>query len=159
MEITFNGKTYIPVKYRQAQKGELFLNEYDLSVDKLQYDTMSSVLVVKEKEHPMRKITKMAVYAFENALPFNKGNTSVEVFPNVTILKLHGNAIAYKYNDPENTVSVTDATWQTNTTKERLNGILESLGAYIYQKAFKWFLVDSTGTREMQGGNVYDINK
>lgn len=71
----------------------------------------------------MRKITQESVNAFLNAVPFNKQNMKVEVLPNVTILRLHGNAIAYLYNDPERTLSVTTAGWNTNTTKERLNGI------------------------------------
>lgn len=71
----------------------------------------------------MRKVTEQSVAAFLNAEKFSSGNTTVEVLPNVTILRLHGNAIAYRYNDPEKTLSVTDAGWKTNTTKERLNGI------------------------------------
>ena len=71
-----------------------------------------------------RKITQQAINAFMNAQKFCAGNTSVEVLPNVTILKLHSNAIAYRYNDPERTLSVTNAGWQSNTTKERLNGLL-----------------------------------
>ena len=71
----------------------------------------------------MRKITKESTEAFNNATPFNKQNMSVEVKPNVTILKLHGNAIAYRYNDPERTLSITNCGWESNTTKERLNAL------------------------------------
>jgi hypothetical protein len=71
----------------------------------------------------MRTITKNAVNAFLNAQKFKTDNTSVEIEPNVTILKLHGNPIAYKYNDPEKTLSITNAGWFSNTTKERLNGL------------------------------------
>ena len=71
----------------------------------------------------MRTITKEAVKNFLNAIEFKKDNTKVEVFENVTVLKLHNNSIAYKYNDPEQTLSITMAGWITNTTKERLNGI------------------------------------
>jgi len=63
----------------------------------------------------MRKITKESIQAFLSAEPFNKQNTSVEVLPNVTILKLHSNPIAYLYNDPNNTLSITNADWFTNT--------------------------------------------
>ena len=65
----------------------------------------------------MRKISKESIQAFINAEPFNKQNMQVEVLPNVTILKLHNNPIAYRYNDPKQTLSITNAGWQTNTTK------------------------------------------
>jgi hypothetical protein len=85
----------------------------------------------------MRQITNDSINAFLNARKFNRQNMSVEVLPNVTILKLHNNAIAYKYNDPEKTLSITNCGWFSNTTKERLNGLPN---VNIYQKAFKWFL-------------------
>jgi hypothetical protein len=71
----------------------------------------------------MKKITQQAVNKFLNAETFKSKNTSVEVLPNVTILKLHGNAIAYRYNDPEKTLSITTCGWNTNTTRERLNSL------------------------------------
>lgn len=84
-----------------------------------------------------RKITRAAINAFMNAAKFCGGNTSVDVLPNVTILKLHGNAIAYRYNDPERTLSITNAGWQSNTTKERLNGLPN---VSISQKQGTWYL-------------------
>lgn len=85
----------------------------------------------------MRKITQETVKAFNNSTPFKKANMEVEVLPNVTIMKLHGNSIAYRYNDPEKTLSITNCGWQSRTTKERLNGIE---GVNIYQKSGQWFL-------------------
>ena len=71
----------------------------------------------------MRKIEKLAVMKFMNAEKFCQSNTSVEVLPNVTILKLHNNPIAYRYNDPERTLSIQTCGWNTNTTKSKLNSI------------------------------------
>lgn len=71
----------------------------------------------------MRKITQESIGSFNSNTPFNKANMSVEVLPNVTILKLHGNSIAYRYNNPERTLSITTCGWDTPTTKERLNGL------------------------------------
>ncbi len=85
----------------------------------------------------MRQITQDSVNAFMNASPFKKQNMEVEVLPNVTILKLHGNSIAYRYNDPERTLSITNCGWETTTTKERLNGLS---GVQINQKAGIWYL-------------------
>ena len=49
----------------------------------------------------MRQITQQSVNAFMNAQKFKKQNMKVEVLPNVTLLKLHNNTIAYRYNDPQ----------------------------------------------------------
>lgn len=85
----------------------------------------------------MRKITKDSINAFMNAKEFKRDNTQVEVLPNVTVLKLHNNAIAYRYNDPERTLTISNCGWFTPTTKERLNALPN---VNIYQKNFKWFL-------------------
>tara|TARA_R110000737_G_C14504481_1_gene472528 strand:- start:119 stop:412 length:294 start_codon:yes stop_codon:yes gene_type:complete len=85
----------------------------------------------------MRTITEQSTKAFLNAKKFNKQNMCVEVLPNVTILKLHGNEIAYKYNNPEQTLSITNCGWFSNTTKERLNALPN---VSIQQKNFVWFL-------------------
>ena len=71
----------------------------------------------------MRKITKAAIAAFNSATPFKQDNTTIKVLPNVTIMLLYNNEIAYRYNDPEKTLSITTAGWDTPTTKERLNSI------------------------------------
>lgn len=97
----------------------------------------------------MRKITRESIEAFNNAVPFNKSNTIVEVLPNVTVLKLFGNEIAYRYNDPEGTLSITNAGWESNTTKERLNALD---GVSIYQKNHVWYLND-----EPWDGKLTDI--
>lgn len=85
----------------------------------------------------MRKITEQSVNAFMNAKKFSKQNMVVEVLPNVTILKLHNNAIAYRYNNPEKTLSITNCGWFSNTTKERLNALPN---VNIYQKNWNWYL-------------------
>ena len=85
----------------------------------------------------MRQITSESVTAFLNGKKFKKSNMSVEVLPNVTVLKYQGNEIAYKYNDPEKTLSITNCGWFSNTTKERLNGLPN---VNIVQKNFVWYL-------------------
>jgi hypothetical protein len=75
-----------------------------------------------------------------NATPFKKSNMQVEVLDNVTILRLHGNAIAYLVygdNDQKRTLLITNCGWFSNTTKERLNAIP---GVTIKQKNFNWYL-------------------
>ena len=85
----------------------------------------------------MRHITRDSINAFYNASEFSKSNMVVEVLPNVTILKYHNNAIAYRYNDPEKTLTITNCGYFTNTTKERLNGLE---GVNIVQSNFVWYL-------------------
>ena len=91
----------------------------------------------------MRQITIESVTAFLNGEKFNKSNMNVEVLPNVTILKYQGNSIAYKYNNPKKTISITNRGWSSNTTKERLNGVIYLSGVNIkpiYQKNWQWYL-------------------
>jgi len=85
----------------------------------------------------MRNITEQAIVAFYSANKFKVSNTQIIVKDNVTIMLLHGNEIAYRYNDPEHTVSIRDAGWASNTTKERLNGLN---GVHIQQKKGQWYL-------------------
>ena len=106
--------------------------------------------VTNFKTSHMRDITRRAVQAFMNAEPFRRDNTTVEVQPNVTILRLHGNPIAYRYNDPERTLSVSACGWFTNTTKERLNGIPN---VHINQKKGQWYL-----NGNQWDGNLIDIS-
>jgi hypothetical protein len=97
----------------------------------------------------MRAITKQSIKAFMNAEPFKKSNMEVEVLPNVTVLKLFGNRIAYRYNDPERTISITNCGWDTPTTKERLNALPN---VSIQQKNFEWFL-----NGEKWNGELIDV--
>ena len=98
----------------------------------------------------MRKITLEASVHFMSAQKFKKDNTEVEVLPNVTILRLHGNAIAYRYNDPERTLSITHCGWPTNVTKERLNGLPN---VHIRQRDCQWFL-----NGEAWDGQMIDVS-
>lgn len=97
----------------------------------------------------MRQITRDSVDAFMSSRKFRKQNMEVKVLPNVTILLLHGNEIAYRYNDVDRTLSITDCGWQSVTTKERLNGIPN---VQIQQKNFEWFL-----NGKEWNGNLIDI--
>lgn len=98
----------------------------------------------------MKKITKEAINAFNNRRMYKSSNTQVTVEPNVTILWLHDNAIAYRYNDPERTLSITNCGWFSNTTKERLNAIPN---VNIYQKKGVWYLNGNEWD-----GNLIDVN-
>ena len=83
----------------------------------------------------MRKITKEAVDKFLAREPFKKSNMQVDECYGQYRLKLHGNTIAVL--DEFNMLSISDAGWQSNTTKERLNGLPH---VHIKQKNWSWFL-------------------
>lgn len=68
----------------------------------------------------MRNITEQAINAFTEGKPFKKRNTKVRIEGDIVILLLHNNEIAKIDSDG---TWVTDAGWNTNTTRERLNGI------------------------------------
>jgi hypothetical protein len=85
----------------------------------------------------MKKITSEAVSAFMDARSFRKSNMTIEVQPNVTIIRLYGHPIAYRYNDPERTLSISACGWLTNTTKERLNALPN---VRIHQRNWQWYL-------------------
>ena len=103
----------------------------------------------------MRQITKQAVNKFNNNESFNKDNTRVifsDLIAPTTKLFLHDNLIAYK---KYSSLVITNAGWFSNTTKERLNGLLDSIGFdKIYQKNFEWFLAD-----KKWNGNIVRILK
>ena len=104
----------------------------------------------------MRQITKDSVNAFMNAQKFNRQNMQVEVLPNVTVLKLHGNTIAYRYNDPQRTLTIDSCGWLTLTTKERLNALPD---VNIQQNNFVWFLNGEEWNGQKIDINIKTINK
>jgi hypothetical protein len=98
----------------------------------------------------MRLVTEKSVEKFLNAEPFKMSNTEIEVLPNVTIFKLFGNAIAYRYNNPERTLSITNCGYLTPTTKDRLNSLPN---VNIKQTKGIWFL-----NGKEWNGELIDIN-
>lgn len=97
----------------------------------------------------MRKVTEQSVQAFLNRREFNSGNTCVKTENGVTVLYLHNNPIARMLEDGE--IEVSNCGYETNTTKERLNGVLElaDTGSKIFQKNFEWF-ISGTAIGDMQ---------
>lgn len=78
----------------------------------------------------MRKITKEIVHAFENGYKLRKGND----YTDGEAMFLHGNKIAEKR---DGALWITNAGWNTVTTKERLNGLD---GVTIFQRKHVWYL-------------------
>jgi hypothetical protein len=83
----------------------------------------------------MRKITKEAVDKFLSRTPFSKSNMRVIEYGDTYRLLLHGNTIASI--DEMGVLSVTNAGWRSNTTKERLNGLPD---VRVHQRNWNWYL-------------------
>lgn len=86
----------------------------------------------------MRKVTQQSVNAFMSHKAGKFGNTEVKVQKvqdyEIVSLHLHGNCIATIGGGELN---IRHAGWQTNTTKERLNGLPN---VSIQQKKGVWYL-------------------
>ena len=96
----------------------------------------------------MRKITEDSINAFRNKRNFNRQNMSVSYnkSEDTSYMALHGNTIAiYKHFNGE--LSISNCGWESVTTKERLNGIIDTMTTgvdRIYQKDWTWYLNGNT---------------
>ena len=110
----------------------------------------------------MRKIEEKMITAIQNKKNWSKDNTSVSVIiysPEDTVIlkqithitvRLHSHEILNIINKQ---LLLSDAGYQTKTTKSRLNAILSlyDLGK-IYSKDYQWYLNDEewTGSKEFE---------
>lgn len=97
----------------------------------------------------MRKITSEVVNALYGKGNFNKSNTVVEYLlqphSETSDVYLFDNLIA-RYNHRSEELQIFNQGWYSNTTKERLNGILGAFnGSYIKQHRFVWYVVLPNG--------------
>ena len=111
----------------------------------------------------MRKIETQMNKAIRSRKDWKSGNTRVEITydwvteKSAAIVYLHGNKIAVV--DEEN-VQIFDGGWQSNTTKSRLNAIIEEFimpAAGVFQKNWEWFVrlsLDFTNVIPFESGMV-----
>ena len=94
----------------------------------------------------MRKIERQINHAIQSNQAWQSGNTAImtslgnAVTGPVSHVFLHGNKIA---EVGDTFIRFFDGGWQTNTTKSRLNAILEAHGDEgdrVFQKNFDWFV-------------------
>ena len=94
----------------------------------------------------MRKISQLAAQAFLHGKSFHMSNTVVQNETGTIFMYLHGNRIAMRELavDDISTVRIALAGWATPTTRERLNGLLDTLGADVklYQSKHCQYLGD-----------------
>ena len=94
----------------------------------------------------MRKIEQQMNSAIQNNLNWQSANTSVhfDEESGVSVVRLHGNKIA---EVGDTFIRLFDGGFQSNTTKSRLNAILQAHGDEgdcVFQKKFEWFVTLNT---------------
>ena len=83
--------------------------------------------------------------AIRNRVNFSSSNTAVRHgFEGEADVYLHGNHIATVM---QNSIIIKDGGWQSNTTKSRLNALLDEFayGMRVIQRDFVWYLDDRFG--------------
>ena len=106
----------------------------------------------------MRLIERLMINAIQHKLDWRKDNTEVLYSPSrdVSCVYLHNNLIATIDN---NSVEIYDGGWQSNTTKSRLNALINGLcDGYkcgVYQKNYEWFITDNNETVEFEHGYTF----
>jgi len=106
----------------------------------------------------MRKIETQMIQAIQNNKSWQSANTSVQFIEENETSKvyLHGNHIATVGDDY---VEIFDGGYQSNTTKSRLNAIInEFCNAFtdgVFQKNYQWFVRDNNVTKEFTNGYIF----
>lgn len=88
----------------------------------------------------MRKIERAMNRAVRSRSNFSSSNTKVVAgWDGEADVYLHGNHIA---TVKSNSIIIKDGGWQSNTTKSRLNALLDefSYGMRVFQKNYEWFV-------------------
>tara|TARA_B100001057_G_scaffold377972_1_gene383299 strand:+ start:1104 stop:1445 length:342 start_codon:yes stop_codon:yes gene_type:complete len=107
----------------------------------------------------MRKIESDMNTAIRNRSDFRSSNTTVENAFNTdtnqmeAVVKLHGNHIATVTN---NALVLFDGGWQSNTTKSRLNALIneftDGTKNGVFQKNWSWFVTSNGATSDFVDG-------
>lgn len=107
----------------------------------------------------MRKIESQMIAAVLNGRDFKSGNTEVHNSDHGTIVRLHGNKIA-QVDHKAQVIWITDAGWQTTTTKSRLNALLSGVAGRgsIFQKDFVWYLQRADYAIQMDRNEAYAVS-
>ena len=109
----------------------------------------------------MRKVSREVISAFLAGKSKKVANT----YSYGNCLYLHGNQIASNINGA---IRIFDGGWSSNTTKERLNALLqlmkyedyEMIADCVFQKNFQWFLQYNNGDKaNFQNGTIVGVKK
>ena len=106
----------------------------------------------------MRLIEKQMNNAIRCNQNFQKDNTTVINIGTKSFVYLHGNHIATVGSD---FLQIFDGGWQSNTTKSRLNALInEFCNAYtdgVFQQNFCWFINTAAGVRDFVNGYEFAL--
>ena len=102
----------------------------------------------------MKKITLEMCHAMEQGKEMKKANTQVEYGSTAMYAYLHGNLIATVTTER---LYLRSGGWQSNTTKERLNGLLTWYGLpyAIVQRNFIWYIMHTKTGKLTPWGKSY----
>jgi hypothetical protein len=104
----------------------------------------------------MRVIEKKMLTAIKAGKSVDLGNTSVNVWDNVTTVRLFNNEIA-RFDFATGQLEITTR-YKSATTKSRLNAILrEFANTSIYQTNYIWYYADNTYTNGAR--TFYGVSK
>ena len=110
----------------------------------------------------MRKIEQQMINAIKSETDWKSGNTKVVNFFNdgdkcvVSSVFLHGNKIA---EVTDHDMTIFDGGWQTNTTKSRLNALINefcnAVTDGVFQKNYQWFVSDNKVIKDFTNGYTF----
>ena len=106
----------------------------------------------------MRKIEEQMNSAVVNNKNWTSANTSVTYCPEYEESKvyLHGTHIATIGDD---FLQIFDGGWQSNTTKSRLNALIDrfcnAVTDGVFQKDYCWYIRDNKVTHEWEQGYIF----
>ena len=105
----------------------------------------------------MRKIEREMNFAVSNKANWRKSNTEVcyNDNTNCSSIYLHGHQIA-TFDHNLKAVKLSSCGYETNTTKSRLNAILDEVkwGCKVFQKNFDWFVNYQDETASFYDGMI-----
>ena len=105
----------------------------------------------------MRKIEQQMNRAIVNKNDWSNSNTVVDYNSNTncSTVVLHRTAIAV-YDHNTQALKLNTGGWHSNTTKSRLNAILDELiaGARVYQHKFNWYVKYNFATHNFNDGMI-----
>ena len=111
----------------------------------------------------MRKIESQMNRAIRGQRNWTSGNTTVFTTDNglESTVYLHGNHIA-TFDHVHQNLYIFDGGWQSNTTKSRLNALInEFADAYndgVFQQNFCWFINTANGVRDFINGYEFALS-
>ena len=105
----------------------------------------------------MRLIEKQMNFALSNRSNWSNSNRRVEYNSNTNCssVYLHNHQIA-TFDHNLKAVKLSSCGWTTNTTKSRLNAILDEVkwGCKVFQKNFEWFVSYNGQTKDFFDGMI-----